>query len=404
MHLEIGPHKTGKVIALLSLAAFFFAFAFIVVYPSLTANHDIMTQDQPGAYLQVRGVDISSLPKVEDHGGVFYNDRGQQQDLFQILADHGVNYVRLKLWHTPASGYNSLERVKAMAQRIKAADMGFLLDMHYSDTWADPGKQYKPAAWSDLDYDQLEAAVYDYTKEVVVELRGQGTDPDIVQIGNEIASGLLWNEGKLDGSSDQFERLAGLLKAGIVGVKDSESSAKIMLHLDRGGDNGLYRWWFDGVIAQGVEFDFIGLSFYGYWHGELADLSGNLDDLAHRYHKELFLVETAYPYTLQDQDGFGNLIGREDQLAAGYPATVAGQTAWLRDLMRVVADAPEGLGKGVFYWEPAWLGLPGCGWDPKNPASGNEWENQALFDFDGRALSSLDVFLEFSGAAPHSFR
>jgi len=357
-----------------------------------------MTQEQPSARLPIRGVDISSLPKVEDQGGIFYDDEGQQQDLFQILADHGVNYVRLKLWHTPASGYNSLERVKAMAQRIKAADMGFLLDIHYSDTWADPGKQYKPAAWEDLDYDQLTEAVYSYTKETVAELREQGTDPGIVQIGNEIPSGLLWNDGKLDGSSDQFTRLAGLLKAGIDGVKDAGSSAKIMLQLDSGGDNDMYRWWFDDIIAEGVEFDVIGLSFYVYWHGELDDLSDNLNDLACRYNKGLIVVETAYPYTLANQDTFDNLISQEGQLVDGYPPTVEGQTAWLRDLMQVVADTPDGLGKGVFYWEPAWLGLPGCGWDPNNPASGNEWENQALFDFDGHALSSLDVFLEFSGS------
>ena len=332
---------------------------------------------------------------MEDNGGLFYDDAGQRQDIFQILADHGVNCVRLKLWHTPANGYNNLERVRAMAARIKSAGMGFLLDVHYSDTWADPGKQYKPEAWQDLDYDQLEAAVYSYTKEAITELREEGTEPDIVQIGNEITSGLLWNDGKLDGSSDQFTRLAGLLKAGIDGAKDTGCSAKIMLHLDRGGDNGLYRWWFDHAIAEGVEFDVIGLSFYGFWHGELADLSNNLNDLAYRYNKELIVVETAYPYTLADQDGFANIIGQEDQLVAGYPATVEGQADWLRDLMKVVANAPEGLGKGVFYWEPAWLGLSGCGWDPQDPTTGNNWENQALFDFGGHVLSSMDVFLEF---------
>jgi arabinogalactan endo-1,4-beta-galactosidase len=358
---------------------------------------------QSSARLQMRGVDISSLPKVEDHGGVFYDDAGRPQDLFRILADHGINYVRLKLWRTPASGYNNLQRVKAMAQRIRAADMGFLLNIHYSDRWADPAKQYRPAAWKDLDYDRLAEAVYSYTKDVVTELIEQGTEPDIVQIGNEIPNGMLWDTGKLnsesDEPSDQFTALSGLLKAGIAGVKDSGASAKIMLHLDRGGDNDLYRWWFDGVIAEGVAFDLIGLSFYGYWHGELTDLADNLTDLAYRYNKGLVLVETSYPHTLQDKDGFENVIRQEDQLAAGYPATVEGQTAWLRDLGQVVAGTPKGLGKGIFYWEPAWLGLPGCGWDPNELASGNEWENQALFDFDGKALSSLDVFLEFSAAA-----
>jgi arabinogalactan endo-1,4-beta-galactosidase len=353
------------------------------------------TAESPSHTLEMRGVDISSLPQVEDSGGVFYDDSGQPQDLFQILADHGINYARLKLWHAPANGYNNLERVKAMAIRIENAEMGFLLDLHYSDTWADPGKQYKPVAWKDLDYDQLKAAVHDYTKEALAELREQGTDPDIVQIGNEIPNGLLWDTGKLNGPGDQFTRLAGLLKAGVDGVKDSGSSVKIMLHLDKGGDNALYRWWFDSVIAEGVEFDVIGLSFYPYWHGELDGLSANLADLAQRYNREMILVETSYAHTLADQDGACNVIAREDQLAAGYPATVEGQTKWLRDLMQVVAETPEGLGKGVFYWEPAWLGLPGCNWNPENPTSGNNWENQTLFDYDGRVLSSMDVFLEF---------
>jgi arabinogalactan endo-1,4-beta-galactosidase len=128
-----------------------------------------------GSNLAIRGVDISSLSRVEDNGGQFYDDAGQQQDILQILADHGINYVRLKIWHTPANGYNNLERVKAMATRVKSAGMGFLLNIHYSDTWADPGKQYKPAAWQDMDYDQLRAAVYSYTKETVAALRNQGT-------------------------------------------------------------------------------------------------------------------------------------------------------------------------------------------------------------------------------------
>ena len=346
--------------------------------------------------LEIRGVDISSLPQVEDKGGVFYNADGQAQDIFEILADHGINYVRLKLWHTPSNGYNNLEKVKGMATRIEQAGMGFLLDFHYSDSWADPGKQHRPLAWWDFDYEQLKDAVYNYTKEVITALREQGTEPDIVQIGNEIPSGMLWDHGKLDGSDDQFVRLAGLLKAGIAGVKDAGCDAKIMLHLDRGGNNDLFRWWFDGIIAEGVEFDVIGLSFYGYWHGDLSDLSANLADLAQRYNKELVVVETAYPYTLANQDGYGNIIGRADQLIDGYPATVEGQSAWLRDIMQVVKDAPGGLATGVFYWEPAWLGLKGCGWNPADPQSGNAWENQALFDFDGHVLPSLAVFREFA--------
>lgn len=363
----------------------------------MSANRTLLSTAMTSACkLEIRGVDISTLPRVEDNGGVFYDDAGQPQDLLHILAEHAVNYVRLRLWHTPAHGYDDLAHVKGMAARIKSAGMGFLLDFHYSDTWADPGKQYKPGAWRELDYEGLKTAVYEYTRGVITELREQGVAPDIVQIGNEISTGLLWPEGRLDGSDDQFARLGGLLKAGIAGVRDADSQARIMLHLDQGGNNSLCRWWFDNIIAEGVEFEVIGLSFYGYWHGRLSDLAANLSDLAHRYRRDLIVVETAYPYTLVDQDGTPNIVRTESQLVAGYPATVKGQSDWLRDLMSVVAGTPNGLGKGVFYWEPAWLALPNCGWNPEDPASGNEWENQALFDFDGHVLSSMDVFLEFA--------
>jgi arabinogalactan endo-1,4-beta-galactosidase len=388
-----GAYKSNKILVLFPIVILLVTFAFILT-DSKPMNQERM---RPSTWLQIRGVDISSLPKVEDHGGVFYDEDGRPQDIFQILADHGVNYVRLKLWHTPAGDYNTLERVRAMALRAKGADMGFMLDLHYSDTWADPGKQYTPAAWQDLSLEQLEEAVYNYTKDTVSDLMEQGTSPDMVQIGNEIPSGMLWDIGKVSDSGDQFVNLAALLKAGVAGVKDAGCDAKIVLHLDRGGNNELYRWWFDGILAEGVKFDIIGLSFYGYWHGDLSDLSDNMNDLATRYGKEMLVLETAYPYTLRDQDGFGNLVGQESQLVDGYPATVEGQTDWLRDIMQVVVDVPDGLGMGVFYWEPAWLGLSGCGWDPSDPTSGNEWENQALFDFDGRVLLSLDVFAQFSG-------
>ncbi len=367
--------------------------------PTPTATEPLPTSTRtpppPAVPLEIRGVDLSSLPQVEDHGGIF-TDEGEARDIFQILSDHGVNAVRLKLWHTPANGYNDLEHVKGMATRSKQAGMGFMLDIHYSDTWADPKHQTKPAAWQDLDYEQLKTAVHDYTRDALTALRAQGTDPDIVQIGNEITPGFLWDDGKLDDSDDAFARLAGLLKAGIAGVKDSGSGARIMLHLDRGGDNAACRWWFDGVLAEGVEFDLIGLSFYGYWHGDLADLSANLADLAQRYGKELIVVETAYAYTLSNQDGYGNIISSSSQLLPGYPASEEGQAAWVRDLMQTVATAPGGLSQGVFYWEPAWLGLRGCGWDPTDDRSGNAWENQALFGFDGRALPALAVFKEFA--------
>jgi arabinogalactan endo-1,4-beta-galactosidase len=154
----------------------------------------------------------------------------------------------------------------------------------------------------------------------------------------------------------------------------------------------LYRWWFDEITARGVQFDVIGVSFYPYWHGSLADLQHNLNDITAHYDKDVAVVETAYAFTLVDGDGWGNIIGRKGQLTAGYPANREGQAAMLRDVMSIVRAVPNGRGLGVMYWDATWTGVSGNGWDPTDPRSGNAWENQALFDYDDRALPALREF------------
>ncbi|WP_325052728.1 glycoside hydrolase family 53 protein [Streptomyces triticirhizae] len=330
----------------------------------------------------IRGVDVSSLPKAEDLGAVFRRADGSTADALTILAENGANWVRLKVWVNSPDGYHDTARIAALARRAAALGMEILVDFHYSDSWADPGQQHKPAAWAGLDAAGLERAVAEHTSAVLGALVEQGTPAGMAQIGNEINAGMLWP----DGSTDDFDRLAALLTAGAEAAAEVSPSTRRALHLAEGGDNALFRWWFDNATARAVPFEVIALSFYGYWHGTLPELQANLHDLVARYDRDVVVVETAYPFTLGSDDDHEDIIGEESQLVAGYPATPEGQLRWVRDIASVVAGVPGGRGLGVFYWEPAWTAVAGNGWDPADPASGNAWENQAVFDYQGTVL------------------
>jgi arabinogalactan endo-1,4-beta-galactosidase len=336
----------------------------------------------------IRGVDISSLKKSEDRGGVYRDAAGNPRDAVQLLRAAGVNYARLRVWVDPADGYNNRARVLTMASRIKAQGMRLLVDFHYSDTWADPGKQYKPAAWSGYSFTQLRDAVYRHTYDILSALKAQGTPADMVQVGNEINDGMLWPDGR----SSNWANLAALLTAGSTAVKAVDASTLVMLHLAEGGNNAQHRWWFDQATARGVPFDVIGVSHYLYWHGSLSSLQYNLNDLAARYGRPVLVAETAYGFTLDADDAEPNIFNAALQQAGGYPATSQGQADALRAVFDVVKAVPNGRGLGVFYWEPTWTAVPGNGWDPADPSSGNGWENQALFDYGDHALPGLSVF------------
>jgi arabinogalactan endo-1,4-beta-galactosidase len=338
--------------------------------------------------LSILGADISSLKKSEDMGGVYRYADGTEADALQILKDHGLNYARLRVWVDPADGYHDQGEILEMALRLKSLDISLLVDLHYSDSWADPGKQIKPAAWKEYDFEGLKQAVYEHTFDVCRSLVAQGTPPAMVQVGNEINAGMLWP----DGDYNHMDNLAALLKEGYRAVKDCSGSTLVMLHIAEGGDNELARWWFGGMTWREVPFDVIGISYYPYWHGSLAQLQYNLNDIAARYEKEIILVETAYAFTDQDADGHPNIV-TGDMAIPGYPLTPEGQRAMLRDLMGIVRAVPNGRGLGVFYWDATWTAVTGNGWDPADPESGNAWENQALFDFNGRVLPALDEFL-----------
>ncbi len=240
------------------------------------------------------GADISFLPELEARG-IKFSDKGEQKDPIQILKDHGFNYVRLRLFNDPArdSGYSpkkgfcDLENTKKMAKRVKDAGMKLLLDFHYSDYWADPGKQFKPAAWRSQSFEVLKKSLYDYTKDVIQQLKNQGTTPDMVQIGNEINHGIVWPEGNVS----NIDQLAQLINAGTAAVKAVDPSVTMMLHVALGGQNDESVFFIDNMVARGVYFDVIGESYYPKWHGTLDDLRDNLADLVRRYQKDVIVVE-----------------------------------------------------------------------------------------------------------------
>jgi arabinogalactan endo-1,4-beta-galactosidase len=350
----------------------------------------------------IMGADVSMLSQIEESGGKFY-DNGVEGDALEILKNHGVNWIRLRIWNDPTGpggnplggGNNNLQRTVEIAVRAKSLGLKFLLDFHYSDWWADPGKQNMPKAWKDLDAEQLNQAVYEYTAEVIRTLADAGAMPDMVQIGNEVNGGMMWPAGKTWSEGGEvvggYDGFANLLSSGIQAVRDNDPQkiTKIALHLADGGDNGLYRTVFDELTKRNVDFDIIGLSYYSFWHGPLDAFANNMIDISERYGKDVLVLEAAYPYTTEDADGYANLAGGGSLEQGGYKGTVQGQATAMRDIMVSVAQVPDGRGLGVFYWEPEWIAVEGAGWAT---GEGNAWENSAMFDFEGNALPSLDVF------------
>lgn len=373
------------------------------------ANFDDVTLTPGRAALSVLGADVSSLAKSEDVGGVYRDVDGRAGDALQILRAHGMNWIRLRVWVNPADGYHDKAELLTMARRAKALGLKVLVDLHYSDFWADPGKQWTPDAWAGQTYDALKQTMVAYTRDILGSLVAQGTPADIVQLGNEINPGLLWDYSATwtgcssadDGAggtrtvchTENWDHVADLLTSASNAVKSVSPTTKVMLHLANGGDNGTFRWWFDNVTQRGVPYDVIGVSHYVYWHGDFAALQFNLDDIVARYDKDVIVVETAYLFTTEDKDGWENIApSPATPLVPGYSPTPAGQAAMFRDVLSVVRAVPNGRGLGAFWWDATWTGVPGNGWTPRDPSQGNAWENQALFGYDDRVLHAADQF------------
>ncbi len=331
----------------------------------------------------IRGADLSSAQQIENNGGV-WKLNGVTKDVLEIFKQCGANYVRLRLWHAPSNGYCGLDSTAIYAKKIKATGFHFLLDIHYSDTWADPGQQTKPSGWLNISVNDLNDSVYSYTKNVITFLKNQNTLPEIVQIGNEVTNGMLWPDGSI-GDSAGWNNFTSLLKSCIRGVKDVDTTIKIMIHIDKGGNNQISRWFFDNLTSRGVNFDEIGLSYYPWYsdNGTLAQLQFNVDDLASRYNKDIIIVETAYPWTLASYDSETNLVGDSASLSPGYPATVEGQKNFIHKIIDIISSVSNNRGLGFFYWEPEWISVSKLG---------SPWENVTLFDFTGNSLGSISIF------------
>ncbi len=365
-----------------------------------------------------KGMDISTIKEVESLGGKFY-DHGAEKDVFEILKSYGTNAVRLRLWNDPYSedgtpygaGTNDLPTTIELAKRAKAHGMEVLLCMHYSDFWADPGKQRVPKAWRGMGVEELIEAVYAFTRDTLLTLRDAGAYPDLIQIGNELTNGMLWPLGKLL-ECGNYDNLARFVSSGIRAVRFLDAEIPVMIHLDNGGNAPMYRDWFDHYIERGEDFQMIGLSYYPFWHGSLSDLQKNMNDLAMRYGKELVIAEVSMGYTMEDYASYEKLEANERKGYATkpalveklpYPMTRDGQADFMQALFRVIDQVPEKKCRGFFYWEPAWIPVPGSGWaneealkyiEEKGPG-GNEWANQALFDYGGQSLPALEVIREY---------
>ncbi|GAA0478591.1 arabinogalactan endo-beta-1,4-galactanase [Actinoplanes capillaceus] len=348
------------------------AFLAVALIPAPAVAHD-------SSAWRMRGADVSTLQRSLELGQRFYDVRGRRDNPYDILKQAGANYVRLRIWNDPASGYSNKAKVLEQARAAKARGMKLLIDFHYSDTWADPGKQYTPAAWVGHDLAQLQKDVYDYTYDVCTSLKKQGTTPDSVQIGNEINVGMLWPVGYVNNSD--FGPLATLLNAGYDATKACSRRTEVMVHTALAGNIGAAHWFYDGITAAGAKWDVTALSYYCMWHGTLDNLTTVIGDVTDRYGKPVVIAETAYPYTTENYDHLENII-TSSAPCDGIPATPQGQA---QEFAAVQSTARAAGAIGVFYWEPTWTGIDGNGWDTEDiENSGNAWENMATFDDSGR--------------------
>ncbi len=341
------------------------------------------------------GSDMSYVNEMLDCGAV-YRDYGVAKDPYRLFADRGNNLVRLRLWNDPDwTSYSTLEDVTRASRAAKAAGMDVLLDFHYSDTWADPGDQVIPKAWEGLDEGEFEQAVYDYTYSTLMTLAGDGLMPDMVQVGNETNTEVMLPGNVPEDHKIDWARNARLLGAGLRAVRDAGRATGdpplLMLHIAQ-PENA--EPWFDDAVRNGLtDFDVIGLSYYPKWSSrDMGGLSETILRIRHKYGKQVIIVETSYPFTLEGKDAAGNILG-EDSLIASYPATIDGQRRYMIDLTQAVLSAD---GSGVVYWEPAWVST-GCStrW-----GQGSHWENATFFDYQSTDATAGFDYLTHSYTLP----
>lgn len=295
----------------------------------------------------IKGADISWITQMEDSGYEFYNDWGYQQDVLSILRDHGMNAVRLRIWVNPSDGYyNSLDDVIVKAQWAKDANMDVMIDFHYSDTWADPGNQWKPSQWQQLSFEDLMGQVWSYTRDSLNTLKAAGITPKWIQVGNETNNGMLWNDGM---ASNNMRNYAWLFNSGRNAAKEVFPDAKVIVHLANCHDNANFRWIFDGLQSNSAWWDVIGASSYPKnatgltWQEANNQCLSNLNDMVERYGTEVMITEIGVPW--------------DDPQAKTIIA----------DMIQKVRSIKQDKGIGIFYWEPqaySWQGYTLGAWDP----------------------------------------
>ena len=374
-----------------------------------------------------RGMDASAVLALENSGVKYYNFDGEKQDVFMTLAQAGVNYIRLRVWNDPydengngyGGGNNDVTTAITLGQRATKYGMKVCIDFHYSDFWADPKKQFVPKAWEGMEIEEKADALYDFTLDSLTQLLEAGVDVGMVQIGNEINNGM-------SGETD-VANVRKLLTAGSKAVREAAvNSGKeilVAVHYTNIDDMKKLDTLLTGLQVKEIDYDIVGLSFYPYWHGTMDDLKNAITHIRNTYGKKVYVAENAYCYTAEDGDGSANSVEGTDDLAEGYSASVQGQANEVRD---VCAAASEAGAEGVFYWEGTWIPVGpadadnsdlwekyGSGWassyasgyDPKDAGQyygGCSWDNQAMFDFTGHPLASLNVFkyLKYGATAP----
>ena len=368
----------------------------------------------------ILGMDASCVPALEAGGVRYYDRAGNEADVFAILNQSGINYIRVRVWNDPfdaeGHGYGGgncdIENAVLIGRRATAQGMKLLVDFHYSDFWADPAKQVAPKAWQGMTLEQKADALYRYTKESLQRLVDEGVEIGMVQIGNE-TNGALCGEVAV---GDDWESVVALMSQGAKAVREVCPGALVVIHFSNPEKTGRYAHYARMLEKYSLDYDVFASSYYPYWHGTLDNLSSLLSEIALSYGKKVMVAETSYAYTLEDTDFFGNTLGTTATPVEGYPFSVQGQADFVRDVVDTVVNRTEG-GIGVFYWEGTWISVGthsyeqnrqswerfGTGWASSFAAEydaedAGRWyggcavENQALFDEHGRATDALCVF------------